>query len=114
MDVGVHYGLTGNSPIIHADVKPSRLELLQQLRPNLRHQPPQGRLLFDGQIEKADNVFLGDGQGVALGHGKSVGQREADLVFEDNSGGVQVAEWAGWRHFATIATETRLANLPGR
>jgi hypothetical protein len=65
-----------------------------QLGSNLGNEFPNRRLFVVGKVEKAGDVPLGDDQGVALGNGKCVGNGECNVVFEGDTGGSEVTEWA--------------------
>ena len=95
MDVGVHHGLPGCSTIIHADIESSGMELFNQSCPDLGSQLPKGCLFVGIQVEQADDMLLGDDQGMAFGHGKGIQQGNAHLVFQQDFVGFQIAEGAG-------------------
>ena len=66
-------GLTGIHAIVHADIKPVRLETGQEPLPDFRHQIPNGRLLFTGQLVHAADVSARDHKRVVVRHAMGIG-----------------------------------------
>ena len=98
MNMGMGNRLSCHSSVIDSDVEPSRLELLQELLPDLCNQPPKEALLVLGKIENAGNVLPGHNESMTFSHWKRIPESNGVLVFQKDSGRLKVAEWAVRRH----------------